>query len=156
MAQRGPYRRPGEGSLPEVAGGVDRLALDMDLVVQVRARSAPGVAGGRDDVPALHLLVYGHVEPGEVAVERLRLVAVLDDQHMAEFGIYARKDHGARRGGLDGRAHPRADVEPAVELRLGRPRRGAAAVARVDLAAHGPARRQRRQHPRGAAREERG
>src|SRR4030095_10724821 len=148
-----PEGRAGTGSLPEIAGGVDRLVLDPDLVVQVRAGRAPGIAGECDDISALHFLVHGDVELGEVAVERLCLIAVLDDQRLAVFGIDAREDHGAGRGGLDGRAHPRADVEPAVELRVGRPGRGAAALARIALAAHGPARRQRRQHARGAAEE---
>src|SRR6266478_1696446 len=67
--------------------------------------------------------------------------------------MHASENHGARRRRSDRRAHGRADIEPAMELRLGRPGRDAAAVARVDLAAHGPAGGQRRQHASGATEE---
>ena len=63
---RAPRSRPAEPgcgrSVPEELARVHRLAVDLDLVVQVWTGGAPGVAGKRDHVAPLDLLTRLHLE----------------------------------------------------------------------------------------------
>jgi hypothetical protein len=88
----------------------------------MRAGRAPRIAGEGDEVSALNLLIGSDVQPGEVAVERLGVVPVVDDESHAELGLAPGEDHGSRRGGFDLRADRSADVDAAVEFRRLRPR----------------------------------
>ena len=67
--------------------------------------------------------------------------------------MLAREHHGAGGGRLHRGADRGPDVDAAVELGVGRPRRAALAEVGVDRAAHRPARRQRGEHATGAAEE---
>src|SRR3989442_8003435 len=131
-------------SVPEVGARVDGLAADQDLVVEVGAGRAAGVAGPGDEAAALDALAGLDVEAREVAVERAHVLAVVEDDRGAVFLMRAGEDHGAVGRGVDRGAALGADVHAAVELEPGGPR----GVARAELGVHGaadrPARRQRR------------
>src|SRR5215468_1249706 len=102
------------GLIPEVGAWIYGLPLHLDLLVKVRARGAASVAGMGDDLAALDLLLGGHVHAGQVTIERLDVVPVVDDQGDAVFGLGPREHHGTR-GGRHDRGPPRcADVDPAV------------------------------------------
>src|SRR3954453_20721888 len=62
----------------EVRARVDRLALDPDLPVQVRARGVAGAADEADDLAARDLVAHLDVERALVTVERAQGVAVVD------------------------------------------------------------------------------
>src|SRR5262245_46440866 len=124
--------------IPEIGAGIDRVALDQDLVVQMRAGGASGIAGPPDDRTALDTLARLDVQPREVAVETLEVLAVVEDDGDAVLLVRAR--HCDRAGGRRayGRAVLRADVDAAVELGALRPRRLPHPVLGVDGAAHRP------------------
>src|SRR6185369_10248226 len=145
--QMGAYRR---ALVPEVGAWVHRLPLHLDLVMKVRPRGATGIAGVGDHLTAFDLLLGGHVHAGQMTVQRLDIVAVIDDQADAVLGLRSREHHGARRRRHHRGPPRRADVHPAVGLeRIVRPGRVPPPELRVHGPADGPARRQRPQHPAG-------
>src|SRR5690348_13121381 len=119
----------------------------------MRAGGAPGVAGQRDHLPAADGLVGVDAETGEVAVERLGVVAVIHDDGLPILGMRTREHHHAGSGSVHLGAHGGTDVEPTVELRLRGPGREAAAEARVHGTTHRPARGERGEHAGGAGEE---
>ena len=70
-----------EGS--EVADRVDRLAVDADLVVDVRARREARAAHVSDDLAAAHVLAGADDDLHRMAVTRRDAVAVVDVDHVA-------------------------------------------------------------------------
>src|SRR5215831_18546507 len=73
----GPSRPPFE-SVPQVGARVDRLPLDQNLVVQVRAGRAAGVAGPADDGATLDTVAGLDVRLREVAIDALDVLAVVE------------------------------------------------------------------------------
>src|SRR4029453_13421050 len=139
--------------VPEELAGIDGLAPHLDLVVEVRARGASGVAGEGDDLPALDGLPLLDADLLEVTVERAETVAVVQDDGRAVLAPVAREVHRAGGRREHGGAAASADVEPAVELLVARPGRWAHPEAGVQRAAHWPSERQRHQHGPGALHE---
>src|SRR4026209_906003 len=148
-----PRLRDERGLLPDVAVRVHRLALHLDLVVQVGTGGPSGVAGQRDRVAPLHRLVHRDAQPGQVAVERLGVVAVLDDDGDAVLRVLTLDDRRPRGLCPLRRADGGPDVDAAVELGVGGPRGPALAEVRVHRPAHRPAGRQRGEHTAGPAEE---
>ena len=64
--------------------GIHRLALHLDLVVQMGSGGPAGIAAQAQDLPPPDLLVHTNGEPREMTVEGLGVVAVIDDQVLAK------------------------------------------------------------------------
>src|SRR5919106_841329 len=140
-------------SIPKVRARIDGPTADQDLVVQVRARGAPGVAGVADERPTLHALARLHAELRQVAVEGADVLAVVDDDRRPVILRVAGVDHGPRRRRVDRCTARGPDVDAGVELALVRPGRLPVAEFGVHGAPHGPPRGQRGQRPAGARHE---
>src|SRR5439155_19267086 len=93
-----------------IAGG----AVDAHLVVEMRTRGAARSADGADRLTATHRLALAHVERGEMAVERVDLAAVSDDDDAAVARVAPGEDHGAVAGPGHRRAVARRDVDAGV------------------------------------------
>src|SRR5262249_18756343 len=138
----GPSRPPFE-SVPEVGARVDRLPLDQNLVVQVRAGRAAGVAGPADDGATLDTVAGLDVSPREVTIDALDVLAVVEHDGDPVFLVGSGDRHDATGRSADRRAVLGADVQAAVELVPRRPRRLAHAELGVDGPPDRPPRRQR-------------
>src|SRR6266566_6014345 len=103
-------RGPPSCLIPEVRAGVDRLALDHDLVVQVRAGRAAGVPGPADHGAALDPVTRLDVRLREMAVHALDVLAMVEDDRDAVFLIGPGDRHDAASRSADGRAVLCADV----------------------------------------------
>src|SRR5262252_3390396 len=139
----GPLEAPQSKLIPEVGAGVDRLPLNQDLVVQVRAGRAARVAGPADDGASVDTVADPDVRLREVAIDALDVLAVVEDDRDAVFLVRPRNRHDAAGRGADRRTVVCADVEAAVELAPRRPRRLPHPELGVDGPADGPTRRQR-------------
>src|SRR3990170_7700596 len=107
-----PYR----AILGEVGQGVYFGAADPDLEVEVGAGGVAGAAQGADGFALGHVLALGHIDVGEVGVEGLGAVVVLDNHVVAVgIGIPSDEDHLTGGGGDDAGAV----VSPAVDVDTG-------------------------------------
>src|SRR2546426_2182642 len=97
--------------IPEVGAGVDGLPLHHDLVVKVRARGAPGIAGVTDHLAPLDPLALLHGGLREVAVERADVLAVVENDRDAVLRLRAGEGDRPFRGGADRRAGLRVDID---------------------------------------------
>ena len=105
------------------------------------------------DGAALDALAGAHVHARQVAVERLQVAPVVDDDRRAVAArIAAGEQHHAGRAHAHRRAVRRADVEARVPARAAAPRGFAPAEAGADRARDGPAARRRHVGDRGANR----
>src|SRR3989441_12547036 len=133
--------------VPEVGAGVDGLPLHHDLVVKVRARGAPGIAGVADHLAPLDPLALLHGGLREVAVKRADVLAVVENDRDAVLRLRAGEGDRPFRGGADRRAGLRVDIDAAVELGDPRPRREAGCRTRGVGGAPRPAGRERCHRP---------
>src|SRR5207248_9599258 len=103
-------------------------------------RGAARRAKGGERLTAAHRLALAHVERGEMAVERVELAAVSDDDDAAVARVAPGEDHGAVAGRGHRRAVARRDVDAGMHLAPLTVRRRARAEGRGPQPAHGPER----------------
>src|SRR5262249_49504184 len=113
--------------------GVDSLAIDTGLVVQVRAGRAAGRADLADDLADLHVLTDLDQDRREVAVARREAVAVIDLDHATVATRPSGRRHRAVRGDAHRIAGRRAEIEAGVHGGPAEERIGAHAKARRQL-----------------------
>ncbi len=92
--------------------GVDRHALDVHLVVQVRAGGKAGGAHVGDDLALAHAaaLFHARCKAGNMGVAGIISGIVVEENVVAVAAVPAFKRHHAVAAGLDGRAEGRGEV----------------------------------------------
>ena len=113
----------------QIAAGVNALAINPDLKVDVGTGGVTGAAHLTDELAPLHLLPHGHPGAFHVAVQGLHALTVVEDNRIAVAcpGPTA-VGHRARLGRVDRAAVGRSQVQGRVFL----------AVPLGDLPHHGP------------------
>src|SRR5436305_1830960 len=112
--RRGPLRAARGRVVEDVGEGVDGVAVDAHLVVQVVAGRAAGVAHPSDDVPPLDPLARPHLDARHVAVAGGDPEAVGDEHRLAEAADLAGPDHHTVRARPHRLARRGGDVHPLV------------------------------------------
>src|SRR5207248_4666918 len=142
----------------EIAQGVDGLAVDAHLEVEVRAGAVSRASDVADHVALVHLLAAGDRDRALVTVGGREVAAVVDHDEVAVAGFPAAVDDRPARGGPDRGAIADADVDALVHAPPAPAERARdRAVDRPDQAGRGGSRgrasrlpvRLRRLDPRG-------
>ena len=113
--------------------GIDRFAVDADLVVQMRAGRAAARAEAAENVALRDLLAFGDQDFRHMAVAGRQAVAVVDLDHVAVAAHRARVDDAAGGGRREFPAIGLQQIDAGVERRPAEERVGAIAERRGDV-----------------------
>src|ERR1700760_2800505 len=101
--------------LAHVLVRIHRRVVDADLVVEVRAGGTAYAADVADDFAAVHILAGGDGESGEMAIESMDAVAVIEDDFLTVAAGGTCHQDGAVGRGADWLTHSSGDIDALVE-----------------------------------------
>src|SRR5687767_8796252 len=116
---------------------IDRLAVQPNFEVQVRAGGTAGAADRADQLAGPDRLAGFGAECRHVRVSRPQAIAVIDLDAIAVTGPAADEGHPAVGGGIDRRPGRAFEIEPGMEGRAAGKRVGAVAETGADVLAGG-------------------
>src|SRR6201996_7506622 len=101
--------------LAHVLVRIHRRVVDADLVVEVRTGGAAYAADVADDFAAVHILAGSDGKPGEMAIEGVDTVAVIEHDFLAVAAGGTGHQDGAVGRGADRLTHGSGDIDALVE-----------------------------------------
>src|SRR6185369_5055353 len=116
------------GHLQEWAG-IDGLAVEPNLEMQMRTGGTAGAANGPYHLTGPDRFTHARSERGHVRIAGQQTIAVIDLDAISIAGTLASEGDRAPRGGIDGSAERRFEIQPGMEC--GAPFEGIAPVTEV-------------------------